>query len=268
MATSSAKATPVKWFEKEAFSFKTTSELSAQLVAFINKLPEDQRPATIKDCFLILLSKAESAVSTAEMEEKLTEERSRWNLEKAGLEQQIEEFKEEINRFNEATEGLIKATDSLKQENEGLKQENERLTEAQTKSPQWFASLQALAPEMVRENDTGPDESIKRFQFVISELTEDVNRLKNNLDDTENRLQAALKRPVDLAHGEAIIRFNQQQLENIRLIRQIMESLGKRFNSKEPNEVIHAAMSEFIEIMNQITAMTKGFQPVIQLLQE
>lgn len=253
MATQQEKAakkhTPAAepWYKK-AFTVKYDLTRSESILAYLQTIPKNERPANATELIVKLLETVATLGDTAPLNEQ---------IERLTLFQQKSD--EAISELNTKTEGL-------QQENTRLQAENEELKKPETIRQQWFESLQAVSPEIAAYNDATLEDALKRYVFVITQMHQQVNEAAERENALAEELQASENRPVLLKPNEAIMTFNETQLNNIRLIRQMMEKMGHTFKTKEPAEVIHLAVEQNIELTRTMIEQVKEFQPLIELL--
>lgn len=235
-------------WHKKPFTIKYDLERSTNIENFIATLPEADRPRNATELLVKLLGTVATLKDTTPFEQEI--DRLKFNNDTLG------------NKLGD----LEKETTGLQEEMERLQQENETLKNPETIRQQWMESLQAAAPDIAKYNDPTLEAALQRFVFIITELNQQVSALQQRNSDLEDQLNEAENRPVLLKPNEAIVSFTTEQLDNIRLIRQMMEKMGHTFKSKEPSEVIHLAMEQNIQLTRTMIEQVKEFQPLIELL--
>lgn len=249
-----------KFYEK-AISVKPEAGLPERIEKFIEGL-QGEKPTTGKALFKSLLEYAETHASTANCEEEnkvLTEK-----LDAATA--QIDELTGKLSVLEQSQTLNTEAANGLQAENETLKKEIERLKVLETTVNEIITGFQTKLPEVFKAEDTSPAQTIDRAAFLITELRNEISTLNTRADELETTLQTEKTKPAKLLPGQAIVGFTPAQLENIRMLRMILEKMGHQFKTTNAEEVIHAAIAEQIETSRMMVGLCKSYSPLLTIL--
>jgi len=239
----------IKWFEKN-LSIKNSPELTAAIAAYLPAA--DPTPKTGKDLLTNLLTRVKTAISYSEYEQ---------------LKLAHDELEKKLLENHEKTTGLQQENERLLAENQRLQQENERLTDPQTVENQFFEWLKVIAKDFVRPEDTGPEAVFGRISFQLTDLSNSVTEYKLANETLTEQLTEARSKEFKLAANQAVLTFTNEQLTNIRLLRQLSLQLGHHFRTQEPGEVIHHVMQSHLETLRGMVQQLKQIEPILNLIE-
>lgn len=261
MATSTSQAGKgLQWFQKP-LTIKINEGLPERIFSFVEKCTE-AKPTNGKELLVALLQTAETQASVGNLQE-INEELT-GKLEVATA--KIEELEGKLPELEQGKEETQKETERLLAENETLKEENERLKMFETTINEFVTSLQAKLPEVLRENDNSPAQSVDRIVFLIQELRTQIADAETKKEEAEAALQMEKIKPAQLKPGQAIVGFPPKQQEEIRMLRMLYEKMGHQFKTTNVEEVVHHAVSSQIETSRFMVGLCKDYAPLLTIL--
>lgn len=243
------------------FTIKPEAGLPERIEKFIDGLPGD-KPANAKALFKALLDYAETHVSTEAYEQQNESLQQELDAAKA----EIEVLQGKLSVFEDSAEVNTTETTRLQTENMALTEKVNEFIAILTPINEAVKGLQQKLPEVFREEDNSPAQSLERIVFLVGELKTQVTEAQTRAESLETELHSEKTKPAKLAPGQAIVSFPPKQLEELRMARMVFEKLGHKFKTQNAEEVIHLAVSEYNNTCRQMVGFCRDFEPLLTIL--